>query len=57
MTKMSPFSFLTGEMKPKNKQSKKKRRERAKAPLTRRQRIRQVVRERMLQAKAAAIEV
>uniref|UniRef100_I3J0P4 Uncharacterized protein n=1 Tax=Oreochromis niloticus TaxID=8128 RepID=I3J0P4_ORENI len=38
-------------------QSKKKRRERHKAPLTRKQRIRQQIRERMLQAKAAAIEI
>lgn len=44
-------------MKPKKQQSKKKRRERHKAPLTRKQRIRQQIRERMLQAKAAAIEV
>ncbi|XP_030590436.1 piezo-type mechanosensitive ion channel component 2 [Archocentrus centrarchus] len=46
-----------GEMKPKKQQSKKKRREREKAPLTRKQRIRQLIRERMLQAKATAIEV
>ncbi|XP_014195171.2 piezo-type mechanosensitive ion channel component 2 [Haplochromis burtoni] len=50
-------SAESGEMKPKKQQSKKKRRERHKAPLTRKQRIRQQIRERMLQAKAAAIEV
>uniref|UniRef100_UPI0037E7B47C piezo-type mechanosensitive ion channel component 2 n=1 Tax=Semicossyphus pulcher TaxID=241346 RepID=UPI0037E7B47C len=37
--------------------SEKKRRQRHKAPLTRKQRIRQHIRERMLQAKAAIIEV
>ncbi|XP_060912625.1 piezo-type mechanosensitive ion channel component 2 [Labrus mixtus] len=45
------------EVKPKKQQSKKKRRQRHKAPLTRKQRIRQHIRERMLQAKAAIIEV
>ncbi|XP_035801250.1 piezo-type mechanosensitive ion channel component 2 isoform X1 [Amphiprion ocellaris] len=45
------------EVKPKKQSSKKKRRERNKVPLTRKQRIRQQVRERMLQAKAAVIEV
>ncbi|TKS77326.1 Piezo-type mechanosensitive ion channel component 2 [Collichthys lucidus] len=42
----------TNEVKP-----KKKRQHQAKAPLTRKQRIRQQIRERMLQAKAAIIEV
>uniref|UniRef100_A0A3P8T343 Uncharacterized protein n=1 Tax=Amphiprion percula TaxID=161767 RepID=A0A3P8T343_AMPPE len=51
------YLFLTGEVKPKKQSSKKKRRERNKVPLTRKQRIRQQVRERMLQAKAAVIEV
>ncbi|GAA6220059.1 piezo-type mechanosensitive ion channel component 2-like [Lates japonicus] len=45
------------EMKPKKQHSKKKRRQRNKVPLTRKQRIRQQIRERMLQAKAAIIEV
>ncbi|XP_041654339.1 piezo-type mechanosensitive ion channel component 2 [Cheilinus undulatus] len=47
----------SNEVKPKKQQSKKKRRQRNKAPLTRKQRIRQHIRERMLQAKAAIIEV
>ncbi|XP_047463265.1 piezo-type mechanosensitive ion channel component 2 [Mugil cephalus] len=45
------------EIKLKKQSSKKKRRERHKAPLTRKQRMRQLVRERMLQAKATIIEV
>ncbi|XP_028308279.1 LOW QUALITY PROTEIN: piezo-type mechanosensitive ion channel component 2 [Gouania willdenowi] len=45
------------ELKSKREHSKKKRHRRQKAPLTRKQRIRQQVRERMLQAKAAVIEV
>ncbi|XP_035014498.2 piezo-type mechanosensitive ion channel component 2 [Hippoglossus stenolepis] len=45
------------EVKPKKQHSKKKRRQQNKAPLTRKQRIRQQIRERMLQAKAAIIEV
>ncbi|XP_040009105.1 piezo-type mechanosensitive ion channel component 2 [Xiphias gladius] len=45
------------EGKPKKQQTKKNRRQRNKAPLTRKQRIRQQIRERMLQAKAAVIEV
>uniref|UniRef100_A0A3Q3SJI8 Piezo non-specific cation channel R-Ras-binding domain-containing protein n=1 Tax=Mastacembelus armatus TaxID=205130 RepID=A0A3Q3SJI8_9TELE len=44
-------------MKPKKQHSKKKRHQRHKAPLTRKQRIRQQIRERMLQSKAAIIEV
>ncbi|XP_034551393.1 piezo-type mechanosensitive ion channel component 2 [Notolabrus celidotus] len=47
----------SNEMKPKKQHSKKKRRQRNKVPLTRKQRIRQHIRERMLQAKAAIIEV
>ncbi|RVE70309.1 hypothetical protein OJAV_G00063360 [Oryzias javanicus] len=43
--------------KPKKQHSKKKRRQRNTIPLTRKQRIRQQIRERMLQAKAAIIEV
>ncbi|XP_077465770.1 piezo-type mechanosensitive ion channel component 2 [Stigmatopora argus] len=43
--------------KPKRENSKKKRRRRQKAPLTRRQRMRQQIRERMLQAKTTIIEV
>ncbi|XP_024915441.1 piezo-type mechanosensitive ion channel component 2 [Cynoglossus semilaevis] len=46
-----------GEVKPKKRQSKKMRRQRNKTPLTRKQRVRQLIRERMLQAKAAVIEV
>ncbi|XP_068453642.1 piezo-type mechanosensitive ion channel component 2 [Clinocottus analis] len=45
------------EVKPKKQHSKNKRRQRNQAPLTRKQRIRQLFRERMLQAKAAIIEV
>uniref|UniRef100_A0A8D3D2E5 Piezo non-specific cation channel R-Ras-binding domain-containing protein n=1 Tax=Scophthalmus maximus TaxID=52904 RepID=A0A8D3D2E5_SCOMX len=45
------------EVKPKKQHSKKTRQQRNKAPLTRKQRIRQEIRERMLQAKAAIIEV
>ncbi|XP_053280799.1 piezo-type mechanosensitive ion channel component 2 [Pleuronectes platessa] len=45
------------EGKPKKQHSNKKRRQQNKAPLTRKQRIRQQIRERMLQAKAAIIEV
>lgn len=56
---ISPFylSFFIGEVKPNKHQSKKKRRHRHKAPLTRKQRIRQHIREKMLQTKAAVIEV
>nr|XP_061802951.1 piezo-type mechanosensitive ion channel component 2-like [Nerophis lumbriciformis] len=43
--------------KPKRENSKKKKRRRQKAPLTRRQRIRQLIRERMLQVKTTIIEV
>ncbi|KAM9342468.1 piezo-type mechanosensitive ion channel component 2 [Pholidichthys leucotaenia] len=50
-------SSESDEMKPKKQNSKKKRRERLKVPLTRKQRIRQQIRERMLQVKAALIEV
>lgn len=58
LTDISPlmFNFFIGEVKPK-KQSKKKRRQRNKAPLTRKQRIRQHIRKKMLHAKAAIIEV
>ncbi|XP_070824614.1 piezo-type mechanosensitive ion channel component 2 [Chaetodon trifascialis] len=45
------------EVKPKRQHSKKKRRQQHKAPLTRKERIRQQMKERMLQAKAAIIEV
>ncbi|KAF3696681.1 Piezo-type mechanosensitive ion channel component 2 Protein FAM38B [Channa argus] len=45
------------EVKPKKHHSKKKRRQRDKLPLTRKQRIRQHIREMMLRAKAAIIEV
>ncbi|TNN60308.1 Piezo-type mechanosensitive ion channel component 2 [Liparis tanakae] len=45
------------EMKPKKRQSRKKRQQRDKAPLTRKERIRQLFREKMLQTKAAIIEV
>ncbi|XP_023283479.1 piezo-type mechanosensitive ion channel component 2-like [Seriola lalandi dorsalis] len=47
----------SGSVKPKKQHSKKNGRQRNKAPLTRKQRIRQRIRERMLQAKAAVIEV
>ncbi|XP_070695122.1 piezo-type mechanosensitive ion channel component 2 [Pempheris klunzingeri] len=50
-------SVESEEVKPKKQRSKKKRHQRHKAPLTRKQRIRQQIRERMLQAKAAIIEV
>ncbi|KAF6735527.1 Piezo-type mechanosensitive ion channel component 2 [Oryzias melastigma] len=49
--------LLRGFVKPKKQNSKKKRRQRNTIPLTRKQRIRQQIRERMLQAKAAIIEV
>ncbi|KAK7884332.1 hypothetical protein WMY93_027455 [Mugilogobius chulae] len=45
------------EVKPKKQSSKKRRHQRNKTPLTRKQRIRQQIRERMLQAKATIIEV
>ncbi|XP_071331067.1 piezo-type mechanosensitive ion channel component 2 [Trachinotus anak] len=45
------------EVKPKKQHSKKTGWQRKKAPLTRKQRIRQQIRERMLQAKATIIEV
>ncbi|XP_058500051.1 piezo-type mechanosensitive ion channel component 2 [Solea solea] len=45
------------EVNPKKHQSKKMRRQQNKTPLTRRQMIRQQIRERMLQTKAAIIEV
>ncbi|XP_015233211.1 PREDICTED: piezo-type mechanosensitive ion channel component 2-like [Cyprinodon variegatus] len=47
----------SGEVKPKKQSSKKKRGERRTAPLSRKQRIRQHIREKMLQVKTAAIEV
>lgn len=62
MMNISEFShsgicaFLSGGVKPK-KQHKNKRRQKYKGPLTRKQRIRQQIRERMLRAKAAIIEV
>ncbi|XP_061604090.1 piezo-type mechanosensitive ion channel component 2 [Phyllopteryx taeniolatus] len=40
-----------------NRENKKKRRRRQRAPLTRKQRIRQLIKERMLQTKTAIIEV
>ncbi|CAJ1085575.1 piezo-type mechanosensitive ion channel component 2 [Xyrichtys novacula] len=46
----------SNEVKPKKQRSKRKR-QKHQAPLTRKQRIRQHIRERMLQAKAAVIEV
>ncbi|XP_059190060.1 piezo-type mechanosensitive ion channel component 2 [Centropristis striata] len=49
-------SAESDEVKPK-KQHSKKRRQRNRIPLTRKQRIRQQIKERMLQAKAAIIEV
>ncbi|XP_075993194.1 piezo-type mechanosensitive ion channel component 2 [Genypterus blacodes] len=49
-------SGSSDEVKPKKHHGKKRRRQN-KAPLTRRQRIRQHLREKMLQAKAAIIEV
>ncbi|XP_062282616.1 piezo-type mechanosensitive ion channel component 2 [Scomber scombrus] len=45
------------EVNPKKQSSKKKRQHQQKAPLTRKQRIRQLMRERMLQSKATIIEV
>lgn len=51
------FFFFTVEVKPKKRPSKKSRRNHNKTPLTRKQRIRQEIRERMLQVKAAVIEV
>ncbi|XP_041859109.1 piezo-type mechanosensitive ion channel component 2 [Melanotaenia boesemani] len=45
------------DVKPKKQNSKKKRRQGNAPPLTRKQRIRQQIRERMLQAKATIIEV
>ncbi|KAK5863316.1 hypothetical protein PBY51_000354 [Eleginops maclovinus] len=50
-------SAESDEGKPKKQHSKKKRGQRNKIPLTRKQRIRQHIKERMLQAKAAIIEV
>ncbi|XP_068996597.1 piezo-type mechanosensitive ion channel component 2 [Embiotoca jacksoni] len=50
-------SAESDEFKSKRQHSKKKRHQRHKAPLTRKQRIRQQIGERMLQAKAAIIEV
>lgn len=49
--------FPSVEVKPKKQHRKNKRRQNYKGPLTRKQRIRQQIRERMLQAKAAIIEV
>ncbi|XP_074537420.1 piezo-type mechanosensitive ion channel component 2 [Halichoeres trimaculatus] len=49
-------SAESNEVKPKKQHSKKKR-QRHRVPLTRKQRIRQHIREKMLQAKAAVIEV
>nr|XP_020470497.1 piezo-type mechanosensitive ion channel component 2-like [Monopterus albus] len=46
-----------GEVKLKKQHSKKKKQQRNKPPLTRKQRIRQQIKERMFQAKAAIIEV
>ncbi|XP_029291030.1 LOW QUALITY PROTEIN: piezo-type mechanosensitive ion channel component 2 [Cottoperca gobio] len=50
-------SAESDEGKPKKQQRNKKRGQRNKVPLTRKQRIRQLIKERMLQAKAAIIEV
>lgn len=50
-------SFFTGGVNPKKKQSKEKKRQHRKAPLTRKERMRQQIRERTLQSKAAIIEV
>ncbi|XP_038577867.1 piezo-type mechanosensitive ion channel component 2 [Micropterus salmoides] len=50
-------SAESSEMKPRKQHSKKKRRQRHKAPLTRKQRIRQLIKERMLHTKTAIIEV
>lgn len=49
--------FPSEEVKPKKQHRKNKQRQKYKGPLTRKQRIRQQIRERMLQAKAAIIEV
>ena len=57
MTYISHFLFVTGEVKPKKQHSRKRSRQQNKAPLTRKQRIRQLIKERMLQTKAAVIEV
>lgn len=59
MTKLSPFHlyFFNGGMKPKKHHSKNNRRQRNKVPLTRKQRMRQQFKERMLQARAAIVEV
>uniref|UniRef100_A0A3Q3IJA8 Uncharacterized protein n=1 Tax=Monopterus albus TaxID=43700 RepID=A0A3Q3IJA8_MONAL len=51
------FHFIPGEVKLKKQHSKKKKQQRNKPPLTRKQRIRQQIKERMFQAKAAIIEV
>ncbi|KAK1898996.1 Piezo-type mechanosensitive ion channel component 2, partial [Dissostichus eleginoides] len=53
----SLFCRRRKEGKPKKQRSMKKRGQRNKIPLTRKQRIRQQIKERMLQAKAAIIEV
>ncbi|XP_031142000.1 piezo-type mechanosensitive ion channel component 2 [Sander lucioperca] len=50
-------SAESDEVKSKKQHSKKKRRQQNKAPLTRKQRIRQQIKEWMLQAKAAIVEV
>ncbi|XP_034393255.1 piezo-type mechanosensitive ion channel component 2 [Cyclopterus lumpus] len=50
-------SAESDDVKPKKQHSKNKRQQRNKAPLTRKQRIRQLFKERMLHAKAAIIEV
>ncbi|XP_041801905.1 piezo-type mechanosensitive ion channel component 2 [Chelmon rostratus] len=50
-------SAESDEVKPKRQPSKKKKRQQHKVPLTRKERMRQQMRERMLQAKAAIIEV
>nr|XP_046251923.1 piezo-type mechanosensitive ion channel component 2 [Scatophagus argus] len=50
-------SAESDEVKPKKQDSKKKRRKQHRAPLSRKERIRQQIKERMLQSKAAIIEV
>ncbi|XP_028266562.1 piezo-type mechanosensitive ion channel component 2 [Parambassis ranga] len=50
-------SAESNEVKPKKQNSRRKKRQRHETPLTRKQRIRQQIRERMLQIKAATIEV
>ncbi|XP_037629066.1 piezo-type mechanosensitive ion channel component 2 isoform X2 [Sebastes umbrosus] len=50
-------SLESDEVKPKKQHSRKRSRQQNKAPLTRKQRIRQLIKERMLQTKAAVIEV